>query len=94
MGLKTTNYEVKALGQTLPTAYALLDSISQQKNSVLATFGIYTNRENASKYKPIEMKKIHFTWDRKSNIAEQAYLLAKSKDGVLHGWDDDIVEGE
>lgn len=91
MGLKTTNYEVKEMGQTLPTAYALLDSINQQKNSVLATFGIYTSRENASKYKPIETRSIHFTWDRKSNLAEQAYSLAKGENGVFSGWLDDFV---
>lgn len=91
MGLKTTNYEAKEIGQTLPTAYAILDGLHKEKNSVLATFGVYASRENASLYEPIDKKSIHFHWDRKSNLAEQAYSLAKGENGIFSGWLDDRV---
>jgi hypothetical protein len=80
MGLKTTNYIVKDLGITLPTAYAKITEISLSPSDwVNATFIIQSDRENTSKLKPIEVIKISFKWDRKTNIVETAYNLAKSK---------------
>ncbi|MBQ8323236.1 MAG: hypothetical protein IJX91_04645 [Clostridia bacterium] len=84
MGLKTTNYEVKKLGITLPEAYAIIDKIDNEKNSVSVTFGIYAKREGQEKLQPIEIKKIHFVWDRKSDIAVTAYEIAKGQQLVEH----------
>lgn len=109
MGLKTTNYEVKSTGAVLPNAYAIIDKIANEKNSVTVQFGIYASREKSNEYSPEETKQIHFVWDRKSDIAKTAYELAKGQEiieeenpetgkvetitvnGILYGWDDDIV---
>lgn len=80
MGLKTTNYTVKDLGITLPTAYAIIKEISLSPTDwVNATFIIQSNRANTVNLKPLEIIKINFKWDRKTNIVEMAYNLAKSK---------------
>jgi hypothetical protein len=91
MGLQSFNYEVKQIGQTLPMAYAMLHSVNQVKNSVVATFAIYKDRESADKYQPLETKKIHFNWDRKTDVAKQAYEIAKKEGGIFEGWIDHIV---
>ena len=91
MGLKTTNYEAKKIGETLPEAYAMLDRCLVVKNNAYATFGIYAERDEAKKFNSVETKALAFEWDRKTDIAEQAYNLAKAKGGILEGWEDDIV---
>jgi hypothetical protein len=90
MGLKTKNYEVKKLGITIPEAYAIIDKIENEKNSVSIIFGIYASRENADKFKPVETKNIHFVWDRKSDIAVTAYNLAKGQS--VHEYEDENGE--
>ncbi len=79
MGLKTKNYEVKKLGITIPEAYAIIDKIENEKNSVLVTFGIYAKREDQKDLNPLETKSFHFVWDRKSDIAVTAYEIAKGQ---------------
>ena len=80
MGLKTTNYKVEELDITLPKAYAIIKELSILSNDwVNATFAIQSDREKTSKLKPIEIVKISFKWDRKTNPVEMAYNLAKSK---------------
>ena len=92
MGLKTTNYQIEKLGITLPEVYAIIDKIKNEKNSVSVEFGIYTSRENALKFQPIDTKRLHFVWDRKTDMAVQAYTLAKCDRGLLSGWEDDIID--
>ena len=89
--LKTTNYKTEKIGITLPVAYAILDGLHCDKNQVCATFGVYESRSQSSMYNAIEKKTIRFTWDRISNLAEQAYQRAKQVGGIFEGWQDDIV---
>lgn len=79
MGLKTTNYEVKALGITLPEAYAIIRNIRCDGERANVTFAIQSTRAAALEKKPIETKMVSFVWDRSRDIAEQAYEAAKSK---------------
>lgn len=79
MGLKTTNYQLSNFDTVLPTAYAIIDEIIVERNSVSVTFGIYASRQKASNYKPLETKTVHFVWDRKSDIAVMAYEMAKGQ---------------
>lgn len=87
--LKTTNYKTKRTDETLPEAYAMLDKLNTDKNTVIAVFGIYPSREDAKRYRAIETKMLRFTWDRKSNLAEQAYNIAKGEKDIFNGWEDD-----
>ena len=78
MGLKTTNYEVKKLGITLPEAYAVIGKIEMSdRGSGYAEMYIQATRENALNLQPIETKRVDFFWDRKSDIAETIYAAAK-----------------
>jgi hypothetical protein len=77
--------------ETMPVAYAIIDKMYLTKNTVSVVFGIYASREEAMKFQAVETKTIRFKWDRKTNLAEQAYNLAKSEEGVLSGWMDEIV---
>lgn len=80
MGLKTTNYKVKDLGITLPTAYAIIKEFSISNDDWCnAIFVIQSDRDNTSKLRPFEVITFNFKWDRKSNPIEKAYNLAKSK---------------
>lgn len=81
MGLKTTNYEVHNLGITLPEAYAKIREMRLRKDNVVdVTFVVQTTRENTERLAPIETRSIHFTWDRKSDLAETAYAEAKKRE--------------
>ena len=79
MGFKTTNYEIKKLGQTIPEAYAMLYKTHQEHNSIAATFAIQSSRENIDKLEPLETRKIHVVWDRKTPIQEAIYNAAKTR---------------
>ena len=110
MGLKRENYEVKNFGLTLPEAYAIIDQIENVKESTSVYFGIYSKREDAKTYQPLEIRSVHFVWDRKSDLAKTAYELAKTRTeiqvdeegnevevtikGIFDGWEDDIVVSE
>ena len=108
MGLKTTNYVSKSTGLTLPNAYAVLGDlvVNRHTNNTRAVFLIQASRESTKAYKPLDEVTVHFTWDRKTDLAKQAYEEAKKQliekydelgnatreRGVLFGWQDDIVE--
>lgn len=78
MGLKTTNYEVKKLGITLPEAYAIIGKVElSPSGGGYAEMRIQSTRENAQALQPIETKRVDFFWDRKSDIAETIYASAK-----------------
>ena len=98
MGFKRKNYEVKRLGTTLPEAYAILDKIRMEKNSIEATFAIQACRDSARNLEPFETVKVYCAWVRNRDIAETVYEAAKTKivdgveiKGVFDGWEDDIV---
>ncbi len=78
MGLKTTNYYVKDLGITLPTAYAIVKDLKIEGNRGVAIFAIQSDRANATALKPIETVRVTFEFNRKENPVETAYMTAKS----------------
>ena len=81
MGLKTTYYEVKDLGITLPEAYAKIREMRLSKSNIVdVTFVVQTTRDNTELLAPIETRSIHFTWDRKSDLAVTAYKEAKKRE--------------
>lgn len=89
--LKTTNYETINTNETMPVAYAIIDKLYLSKNTVTVVFGIYASREEAKRFHAVETKQVRFAWDRKGNLAEQAYNIAKGEKGVFEGWQDEIV---
>ena len=106
MGLKKNNYEVKALGITVPEAYAVVRSISILGNKGAAEFVIQTDRERAlnEEYAPLERVYVNFEVNRNENAYDTAYKAAKATDTIsyeintieesrfFHDWEDDIVE--
>lgn len=93
MGFKTKNYEAKAMGITLPEAYAIIKGMLIVGNDAVATFAIQCTRDNALGKPPIEIKKMNFTVDRNENSFVTAYNLAKAEGGIFAGWEDDIITG-
>ena len=79
MGLKTTNYTIKELGITLPTAYALLKDMQVKNDWVTAIFVIQRDRENAAVLKPIKTVSVTFKFNRNENPIETAYNFIKGK---------------
>jgi hypothetical protein len=80
MGLRTTNYEVKKLGITLPQAYAIIGEVQIAKSgSGFAKMYIQATRDNALNLQALEEKRIDFKWDRKQDIARCIYEAAKQK---------------
>lgn len=81
MGLKTTNYEVKAKRHILPKAYAVIGKVGEinEHGSGYAEMHIQATRENALKLQPIDTKRVDFVWDRKRSIAECIYDAAKKE---------------
>lgn len=89
--LKTMNYKTATTKETMPIAYAIIDKIYVNKNKVGVIFGVYESREQSQQYNSVETKSINFEWDRKADIAEQAYNIAKGEKGIFEGWQDEIV---
>lgn len=79
MGLKTTNYVSKSTGLVLSEAYARIKDLVLNGNNGRAIFSIHTTRENIDKFSPVDKVEVHFTWDRKSDIAKAAYEAAKAE---------------
>lgn len=78
MGLKKSNYEVKELGLTLETAYAVIHSLQISGTKGTAEFYIQNSpRENAFALKPLERKFVQFPVNRNENPFETAYNYAK-----------------
>lgn len=90
MGLKTTNYEVKDLGITVPTAYARIVSIhSDLDGEASIVFEIQQVRENIGTKEPLERKYLSMLLDKNSSLYVQGYTKAKEK--LFAGWEDNIV---
>lgn len=90
MGLKTTNYSIKKLGITLPTAYAILKDIKVVNNRGLATFVIQVTRENATSLEAIDTVAVEFEFNRNENPVETAYNTVK---GTREDWVYDETKG-
>lgn len=78
MGLKTTNYEVKSKGITLPQAYAIIRDIEIHGTTGVATIVIQQSRELAVNKVPFEEYKVYFKVNRNENPYETAYAKAKA----------------
>lgn len=89
--LKTMNYKTATTQETMPVAYAIIDKMYLSKNTAIVVFGIYASREEAKRFHAVETKQVRFAWDRKGNLAEQAYNIAKGEKGIFEGWQDEIV---
>lgn len=76
MGLKTTNYEVKELGITLPNAYAIIHNLTVRGNYGVAEFYIQATRDNAFKLNPLERKTLTFEINRNESPYKTAYRVA------------------
>lgn len=84
MGLRTTNYEIKKLGITLPQAYAIIGEVQIAKSgSGFAKMYIQATRDNALNLQALEEKRIDFKWDRKQDIANCIYSAAKQKKTLI-----------
>lgn len=91
MGLKTTNYEAKEFGITLPTAYARLTSINiELSGDAFGIFEIHQTREDINEKSPIERKTLSCIVDKELPIYKQLYETAKEE--IFVNWEDDIVE--
>lgn len=78
MGLKKNNYEVKDLGLTLETAYAIIHRLEVDGTYGVAEFYIQNSpRDNAFNLKPLERKIITFEVNREENPFTTAYNTAK-----------------
>lgn len=88
MGLKTTNYEVKAFGLILPEAYALIKEILTDGTNAKSIFHVQQSRDACENSKPLEAVEVNFTFNKDLPLHEQAYVAAKS--GIFAGWEDDI----
>lgn len=93
MGLKTTNYEVKSLGITVPTAYAIIRDMEIKGSKGKAELVIQASREAASEKQPLEKIYVNFSVNRNENPYVTAYNAAKGEaaEGALQGWVDDII---
>lgn len=78
MGLKKTNYEVKDLGLTLSTAYAIIHRLEVDGDKGVAEFYIQNSpREKAFELKPLERVIIPFDVNRNESPFITAYTKAK-----------------
>ena len=93
MGLKTTNYEVKAMREVLENAYAYIRKITvDEYGKGYAQIAIHRTRELAADptVKPYEIKEIKFNCVRTQNdrvtayqVAKEATIVSKWVDGKL-----------
>lgn len=87
------NYEIKDLGVVLPTAYAMIDHISIDKNGKAhATFSIQQSREDVINKNPLERINVTVDIDKTQPIYSQVYIAAK--ESKFADWEDNIVEDE
>lgn len=78
MALTKKNYEVKELGITLDTAYAIIHRLEVDGNVGKAEFYVQNSpRENALTLKPFERAFIMFEVNRAENPFTTAYNTAK-----------------
>lgn len=91
MGLKTSNYQVKDLGITIPTAYAQLIRVSvDAKGHAAGMFKIQQTREDIRAKNALDDAHIYCKVDKTKPIFEQVYNAAK--ENLFKDWEDDIVD--
>lgn len=91
MGLKTTNYEVKDFGITIPEAYARLTNVNiNVDGEAFGTFEIHQTREDLGEVNPLE--RIHINYIINKDLPVHNQLYVKAKEEIFVDWKDDIVE--
>ena len=91
MGLKTTNYEVKDFGITIPEAYARLTNINiNVDGEAFGVFEIHQTREDLIENNPLERVHVNYVIDKDLPIHNQMYV--KAKEELFIDWEDDIVK--
>lgn len=91
MGLKTTNYEIKKFGITIPTAYARLTDINIDVNGgAFGLFEIHQEREDLTTSEALD--RVHFTTTINKDLPVHSQLYIKAKEELFPNWEDDIVE--
>ena len=91
MGFKTTNYEAKAYGITVPEAYARITKVNVDVDGkATATFEIQQNRENVGSKASLALVPFRCDIDKEQPLHKQIY--EKAKEGYFKDWEDDIVE--
>lgn len=91
MGFKTTNYESKALGLTVPKAYAKVMSVNINEDGfAYASFYIQQEREDIGNKAPLGIEHFNCKIDKELPIYSQIYKAAKGQ--LFIDWEDDIVE--
>jgi hypothetical protein len=97
MGLKTTNYEIKKLGVTLPNAYAMVKKLMIDGTSGYAEFVIQSTRDKSVNLSPIDTVRVDFVVDRNESPYVTAYRVAKGQKIVkqlnreTHEYEDTVV---
>lgn len=78
MGLKKQNYEIKELGLTLPSAYAIIHRLEVDGSKGVAEFYVQNSpRENALTLEPFKREVIYFDVDRNESPFITAYKEAQ-----------------
>ena len=91
MGLKTTNYEVKDFGITIPEAYARLTNININVDGrAFGIFEIHQTRESLKHSNPLQRIHVNYAINKDLPIHSQIYIKAKKE--FFPNWEDDIVE--
>lgn len=91
MGLKTTNYEIRELGLTVPTAYAQLAHVSVDLDgSASGIFIIQQARKDIGVKEALGKEFFRCKVDKTKPIHTQIYTAAKER--VFTDWEDDIIE--
>ena len=98
MGLKTTNYEIKKTGITLPQAYAIVKDLTVKGTSGFAIIAVQSSRENCEKVvkgkmQALEEVRIDFTVNRDTNDRATAYEKAKGQREVRQ-WNEETQQAE
>lgn len=94
MGLKKTNYEVKDLGITLPTAYAVVRKLDRHGYNGYAELWVHNSRENALNKNYLERHSVSFIIEDGKNPYEAAYEKAIKRPVRTEVYYVDPVTGE
>lgn len=90
MGLKTTNYNVKDYGITLPQAYARVSNIFVNIDGIVsATFEIQQSREDIGFKSSLDRIYFECEIDKEQPLYKQVYEKAKNE--LFFDWEDDII---
>jgi hypothetical protein len=90
MGFKTSNYESKAYGITIPEAYARITKINVDVDGKAdARFEIQQSRDTVGTKVSLALVPFRCEIDKDLPLHKQIY--EKAKEEVFKGWEDDIV---